>query len=186
MQRVPLVVVLLLFSIPAAAQEPGKVGVAMGFPGSIGIIWHLTDTVAVRPDFSFARTSSESESSTLKSHSWNLGTGVSALFYVGKLRENVRTYVSPRFAYSRTHTGSEPREVVLNSGTNGNSYQYAGSFGVQYAPSSGFSVYGEAGIAYVRSDSTFTSTVISGVVTGKSTNSTFGTCAGVGVVLYCN
>lgn len=56
------VAVLLCASLPAAAQESGQVGVAMGYPGSIGIIWHASERMAIRPDFNVAQTSSESKS----------------------------------------------------------------------------------------------------------------------------
>src|SRR5437870_2920123 len=48
----------------AAGQERGQVGLTMGYPGSIGIIWHISDAVAVRPELSVSRTSVETTSVT--------------------------------------------------------------------------------------------------------------------------
>lgn len=185
------VAVLLCTSVPAAAQESGQVGLAMGYPASIGIIWHASDRVAIRPDFNVTRTSNESNSgfsAGLKTDGWTLGVGLSALFYTSK-KDNLRTYFSPRFAYGRTQTNSDPTRVFgaasLSSETRSNSYQYAGSFGAQYSLSRRFSVYAEAGLAYSHGDSTFRSTAsFSGVATGKTTITSFGTRTAVGVVFY--
>ena len=81
----------------AVAQEPSRVGISMGYPASIGVLWHLSDRVAVRPEFSFTLTDSSSESIIDdESNFWSLGTGVSVLFY-SSLTDNLRTYVAPRF-----------------------------------------------------------------------------------------
>lgn len=187
MKRVLFVLAILLSaSRPAAAQESGQAGLSIGFPGSIGIMWHASDAIALRPDFSLTRTESKSESpSTLKTSSWGLGFGVSALIYTGKVRDNVRTYFTPRFAYTRTNVDSEPSAPSLSSGSHANSYQYSGSFGVQYSPTRRFGVYGEAGVQYGRTTSTFTATTQPGFSSsGKTTGYTFGTRAGVGAILY--
>lgn len=107
------------------------------------------------------------------------------MIYTGK-KDNLRTYFSPRFAYGRTQTDSDPSSPSSSSESRANSYQFAGSFGAQYSLSRRFSVYGEAGLAYSSNDSTFTSSAsLFGVATtGKITGHTFGTRAGVGVVVY--
>ena len=43
----------------ADAQEKGKTGVTLGYPASIGLLWHVTDRIAIRPEFSFAFTSND-------------------------------------------------------------------------------------------------------------------------------
>lgn len=187
MKRVLCTAAVLLFvSLPAAAQESGQVGVAMGYPGSIGIIWQASDRMAIRPDFNFTKTTSENTGvfSESKVGGWTLGFGLSALIYTGKT-DKLRTYFSPRFAYARTQTNSDAGTPTSSSGTTANSYTFAGSFGAQYSLSRRFSVYGEAGLAYSRSDSTFKSTAsLSGVATGTTTSHGFGTRAAVGVVVY--
>ena len=191
MKRVLLTVAVVLFvSLPATAQESGQVGLAMGYPGSIGIIWHASDRMAIRPDFNFSRLTSENTGGFSQSQvdGWALGLGLGALFYSGA-KDNLRMYFSPRFAYSRTKTESASSSVssqgISTSETRNNSYQYSGSIGVQYSPGRRFSVYGEAGLAYTRGNSRFeTSPSLLGTVTGETTSNTFGTRAGVGVVVY--
>lgn len=162
----------------AAAQETGKTGVTMAYPGSIGVIWHASDTVAIRPAFSFNHTSGESSIGS-DNHSWGLGFGLGALFYLRKY-DSVRTYVSPQFSYSRTNitatpvstSGTLPEIASHNDATGG-----AGTFGAQFFATPHFSVYGEAGIAFTHhKTATGSSTAVKG--------STWGTVAGVGVVMY--
>jgi hypothetical protein len=187
MKRIIFLLAALSCSIPATAQEPGQVGLSIGFPGSIGVVWHASDSLAIRPDFSFNHTSSESGSpASLNTSSWSYGFGVSALFYVGKVHDNVRAYLAPRFGYVRTNADTEPTSYTVSSGSHSNSYVYTGSAGVQYSPVRRFSVYGEAGIQYSDSASTFeaNTTVPDVIARGKSTSSSFGTRAGVGIVWY--
>ena len=84
------------------AQEAGQAGITMGYPGSIGILWHVSDSVAVRPEISFSTSSSDNE---FGADTTNVSGGASALFYVAKW-DRVRAYVSPRFAYGRTTSDS--------------------------------------------------------------------------------
>lgn len=187
MKRVLRTVAVLLFvSLPAAAQESGQVGVAMGYPGSIGIIWHASDRMAIRPDFNLTKTTSENTGgfSGSKVDGWALGFGLSALIYTGK-KDNLRTYFSPRFAYGRSSTDSDSSSSTSSSETTANSYTFSGSFGAQYSLSRRFSVYGEAGLLYSRNDATFkSSALLSGVTTGTTTSHGFGTRGAVGVVVY--
>src|SRR3954463_7334541 len=104
----------------AAAQESGRVGITMGFPASIGVIFHVTDSIAVRPEFAFNHTSTESTSFT--STSWTYGTGVSALFYLHAF-DRVRPYVSPRFAYTR---GDASSDVIGVSGSTSTGTGFSG------------------------------------------------------------
>src|SRR4051812_22975571 len=131
----------------AAAQEAGKVGVTMGFPGSVGIIWHATGRIAVRPEFSFTRTTTDVPITT---KAWTVGTGVSGLFYVSS-HDNVHTYVSPRFTYTKSRGSAQSTAI---SDTSAKATGFAGSFGAQYSPSQRFSVFGEAGLGYTHSSNT--------------------------------
>src|SRR5262245_29266956 len=87
----------------AFAQDPG-IGLTMGYPAAIGLIIHLGDRMAVRPEFTFAQTSIDTDvaitgatvTSSSSSDNWSYGVGASALFYLGP-KDNLRTYVSPRF-----------------------------------------------------------------------------------------
>lgn len=172
MRVLSLAVFAGLVAVTAAAQERGKVGVTMGYPASVGILWHATDTVAIRPEVNFTGTSSESSDSD----SWTIATGISALFYLREV-DNVHTYFSPRLTYQRSSVtgptfGGEDVTRTLNA------WGLVGSFGAQYSPNARFGVFGEVGFGFSRANSGDTSF-------GTGTASTaWGTRAGVGVVFY--
>jgi hypothetical protein len=152
----------------------------MAFPGAIGIIWHATDQVAIRPDFQFSRSTSDSSSSS--GTTWTIGTNISALLYIAK-HENVRTYFSPRFSYSRSSsTVNQPASqfVLPEVTTTSSSAGAGGSFGAQYSPTARFSVFGEAGLAFSRR----TVKPAPSSVPSEFTSHGWGTTAGVGVVFY--
>ena len=136
MQRVAFIAasLLLLASLPATAQEKGQAGLVTGYPATIGLIWHATDRVAIRPDVSVTHSSSESQSggsTVLSTSGWGVGFDVAALFYMSK-SDNVRTYCSPQFGYTRTTTESEPSAGLARSESTANTYSVAGAFGAQY------------------------------------------------------
>ena len=63
--RAAVLVLPVLFvaqSAPALAQDKGDVGISMGYPVSVGVVFHLTDSVALRPEISFTHISSDSDS----------------------------------------------------------------------------------------------------------------------------
>ena len=98
------------------AQERGQVGLTMGYPPAVGLVWHVTDLVAVRPEISFTSSASDPTSipvlGTSTSSSSTLGVGVSALFYLWKW-DALRAYVAPRFTYSRLDGSSERTTQML-------------------------------------------------------------------------
>lgn len=145
----------------------------MAFPGAIGVIFHATDKVAVRPEFTFTR--STSETPAINASSWSIGTGVSALFYLSS-NDRVQTYISPRFSYE--HGSANAQGVTAISDTSSNATGFAGSFGAQYSPTSRFGVFGEIGIAYNHSKST------SSLSSVDVTSNSWGTRAGVGIIFY--
>jgi len=156
----------------AAAQESGQVGITMGFPASIGVIFHVSDAVAVRPEFAFNHTTTESTFFT--STSWTFGTGVSALFYLHAF-DRVRPYVSPRFTYTR---GDASSDAIGASGATSTGTAFSGSFGAQYSPSSKFSVFGETGFGYTHASSK------SDASSTEIKSNGWGTRAGVGIIFY--
>lgn len=161
----------------ANAQERGRVGVTMGYPASIGILWHVSDRVALRPEFSFSKTDSTSEGIVDATTDFSsLGTGVSALFF-SSITDNLRTYVAPRFSYTRTHGEGDVTESTTTS------YSMAGMFGAHYLLGSRFAVFGELGFGYTRQDSTAITTIVSEIRTTSHGNGV-GTRTGIGVVLY--
>jgi len=179
-----LVVLVVLVSLVAAArradaQESGKAGITMGYPASIGLVYHLTDRVALRPELTFSRASSESESrlTLLTNDSSSLGIGVSGLVYLRRW-ERLRAYVSPRYIYSRSRSTSESSFGFEANTTTISSHTGAGAFGAQYSPHDRFSVFAEVGVGYTAQQNKGT---LSGV---RITTSTVGSRTGVGVVFY--
>ena len=181
--RRTLTVFLFLAVLPytrsAYAQDTRAFGVTMGYPASIGVLWHVTEGVAVRPEFSFDFFSSESENSSpfggdSSSDGHAVSVGVSALFYVARW-DMTRAYVVPRYAYSRTTTTIEGPFAVLGDST-GNAHDVSVSFGAQHTLGDRFAIYGELGLAYERGTSEIT--------TSELRRSAFGTRSGVGIVLY--
>ena len=158
----------------AGAQDTSKVGITMGYPGSVGLLWYVTDSVAIRPAITFSHSSNDGVPGSQGS---SFGLDLGALLYVKKY-DNVRTYISPRFSYTHTSTtltssGIPPLEATSNS-TGG-----AGTFGAQFLASPRFSVYGEAGLSFAHRTSETKS-----VFPSSSKGTTWGTVAGVGIVFY--
>ena len=163
---------VLTASGTASAQEHGAVGVTMAFPAAVGVIFHVTDKVAVRPEFTFTHNSTETGS--VDATTWSVGTGVSALFYLTSV-DRVQTYISPRLSY--TH-GDSNVEGLSISDTSSNGTGFSGSFGAEYSPSAKFSVFGELGIGYTHATSK------SATATVELKSNTWGTRAGVGIIFY--
>ena len=148
---------LLLSPRITLAQDDPKVGLTMGYPSAVGVLWQTSDRVALRPEFTWTRTSTDAPStidpvvgavsSSSTSDLWTTGVGLSALFYVGRY-ENLRTYLSPRFTYSRSSGSTAITGSALSSSTDGWAYSTSGAFGAQYGLGRHFAVFGEIGGAY--------------------------------------
>ena len=137
--RHALILSALLLAAPAAqAQESGQVGLEFG-TNAVGVIFHLNDSLALRPEVTFAF----GGSSTSDINSW--GVGGSALVYLNHV-EKLSTYFVPRFMYQRSSVsgGLSNIDVVTNT------YDVSGSFGAQYSLHRRFSVFGEARSLLVR------------------------------------
>ncbi len=138
---------------PAAAQEKGQVGLVAGYPASIGVLFHVSDGVALRPAFSFSTSSgtntyigtSVNQESTVDGYS--IGLGIDALFYVKKW-DSLRAYVTPGFTWGHTLSTSKSPSFLYTNRSTTNNYQVMGSFGAQYALSKRFGVLGEVGVVY--------------------------------------
>lgn len=170
---------IALAALPATAQDK-KVGVTMGYPAAIGLLWPVTDKVAVRPEFNFAAGSGESSGTfEVESDNWAIGTGVSVLFYLKKY-DRLQTYFTPRFSYTHTSSSSDFDGPVTNPETSSssNSYGFAGLFGAEQSIGDKFAVFGEVGLGFSRS------TAKSSVTTSTPTSRTWGTRAGVGIVFF--
>jgi len=148
-------VLLLLFvgmaaATPAFAQDKGQVGVNLGFP-TVGVTWHVTETVAVRPEFTLMFGSSSSTQGSgvegSEQDTWGLGFGVGALFYLREW-DSVRGYIAPRFAIVHSSTDSISTTSDSRRESSGNNYDLGAMAGVQYALSSRLNVFGELGLGY--------------------------------------
>jgi len=165
----------------AGAQDARKTGIVIGFPAAVGILWHASDKVALRPEFAVSGSSSDISVSTVSgatsSHttSWGFGFGMSALFYL-HTDDKLRTYIVPRFAWTHSSSSSD---VAPISGSNldlsTDTYGGSGSFGAQYGLGNRFALFGELGFELAHHTTNRTL---------PSTGNSWGTRAGVGVVLY--
>ena len=187
------VVMLVAAARSAAAQEAGDVGVTMGYPGALGVVWHVTDAVAVRPDIALTRSTSESTtsatgafagsglSSTSTSDGWGTTVGVSVLVNVRTI-ERLRLYLAPRLAYARSTTDNETGLSGALTGFTAKTTGVlaSGSFGSQYSLHDRFAVFGELGLQYTTQTTTSD-------FPGSSTEAdgtTFGLRSAVGVTFY--
>jgi len=185
---------------PAVAQEKAQVGLTMGYPASVGVVWHAVDRVAVRPEFTFTQSTTEvtgiltlsigNQTQTFETLSTvtgtAVGTGVSALLYVTK-RDGLGLYVSPRYTYS--HLSAAPSASRAAASTTTSTHGVSGSLGAQYAMGRRFGVFGEVGLMYARG--LIETPEIEGgpnsplpTSQSESRNRSIGLRSGVGIVLY--
>jgi hypothetical protein len=180
-------VIVGCLAAPAAAiaQEKGDAGITMGYPASIGFVYHVTDRFAIRPEIALAIASNESASevSTTEGDTYSLGVGVSGIFYL-RQSDKLRTYISPRYTYTRGESTTsstfslpfpdDPTESTLTS----NAHSFVGTFGAQLAVHDRFSVFGEVGAGFARQRSRSELTQL------RSSSNQFSTRTAVGVILY--
>jgi len=156
-----LAVVAAVPARPAAAQQAGDVGVTMGYPGALGVVWHVTGGVALRPDVAVTRSTSESTttstgifqgaalSSSNTSEGWNTTVGLSALVTVRTI-DRLRLYLTPRVAWSHAtsdnETGLTGALSAFTATTKG--VVASGAFGTQYNVHDRFALFGELGLQY--------------------------------------
>ena len=202
MRRASMVLLMVLgWTAIAAAQDPGSIGLTMGYPASVGVIWHVSDRIALRPEVSLTQISSTSTSvitiavpggqnlsttTQAVSDQWSVGVGASALFYLQRW-DSLRTYVSPRFQYARgtstnTTSSSSASFLAITPSTTEftqNAYFFSGSFGAEYTLGTHFGLFGELGLGYQHNSSESDQ---SGA--GNSVGHTIATRSGAGVILY--
>jgi hypothetical protein len=184
--------VVVATAAPAAAQEQGDVGVTLGYPAGVGVIWHIADRVAIRPDVSFTWTSTESTTSTQllpglppttitsSADLFNTAVGVSVLVYLSS-EQPFRLYLVPRAAYIHTSLdldGSAGTSLALDEETDG--YLLSGALGGQFKAHDRFSIFGELGLQYTSQGSSQSI----GIGTNESESRSLGLRSAVGVVLY--
>jgi len=197
-----------MFWCPAAeAQDSGRFGVTMGYPASIGFLWHATSSIALRPEVAWTRTTNDVTSTvtfttvtfpagtttttttttTSSNDGWQTSVGASALFYLPK-REALRMYLSPRVLYTRTSSTTTstspsafgvPSRAPTTTETTSRGYFVGGSFGAQYALSARFALYGEVGLGATKARTT------NATLERTTLNAwTVATRSGVGAIVY--
>ena len=138
---------LLLTPVSAFAQQPqrdvSKIGLAVG-NNVVSIIWQPTERLAFRPDMNFATSNTTNSAIGSETSSFQSSPGFSALFYIGKW-EALRTYVTPRYGYSRISSTNTNGAGVSTTSVN-SSHSVSGSLGAQYSMNPRFGVFGELGL----------------------------------------
>jgi hypothetical protein len=187
----------------ARAQDTPRVGITMGYPSAVGVIWNVADRLALRSEITFSGESNDSSIGSIlgtgtgsSTDGFQIGVGLSGLIYVGRW-DALRSYVSPRFSYSRTSSSGTSTGSSSESTTQ--SYLTSGSFGAQYSLGRRFGAFGEIGIAYTATTTTFSTTLLqtislvglpgTPVTTSVSARSdshgkTWGTRSGAGVIFF--
>lgn len=165
----------------ADAQDQGKIGITMAYPASVGVLWRVSDKIAVRPELSIAGGESESSSELISTESdtWTINTGVSVLFYLKKY-DDLRTYFTPRFNYAHASTDTDATGPVINPSisTSNNGIGFSGAFGAEYSLGRKFAVFGEVGFGFSHS------TTKTSITPSELSSNNWGSRAGVGVIFY--
>jgi hypothetical protein len=184
--RLSAVMMMLLMGAggTAAAQDRGA-GVTAGAPSMIGVIWHASDKIAIRPEITLSGGSSSTDSSTFDAESdrWSVGTRVSVLYYLHTY-DRLRTYISPSFTYAYTSSTTNSVSATITGisvpslKTTAHAVGGDGSFGAQYRLADKFSVFGELGFGFSHASSTSNLTPV------KSTGNNWSTRTAVGVIFY--
>jgi opacity protein-like surface antigen len=184
----PLVVFVVFAAVMAAgtlaaAQEKGQVGVNLGYP-SLGVTWHVSDRVAVRPEFTFSfGSSSSSPGSGIEasdSDAWGVAFGGSALFYFADW-EGVKGYVAPRLAALLSDTDRVGTTSDSTSASSSSGWDLGVMMGAQYSLNRRFGVFGEIGLAYSHRHSELE--LLDSVVM-ESDSWTLGPRTAIGMILY--
>jgi hypothetical protein len=169
---------------PAYAQDKGDVGLTMGYPNAIGVIYHVSDRFAIRPEITFSTSSGKNESplSTTEGDTVSVGVGVSGIFYLRQW-DKLRTYVCPRYTYN--HGENTTTSTLINplfddneSTITSNAHSFVGTFGAQFSVHERFSIFGEVGAAYSHQR---TRSEVSGI---RGSSNQFATRTGAGVIFY--
>lgn len=201
----PLVLALSLAGLTAvlpatAVAQPTKpVAITLGYPAAVGILWHVNDRLAVRPDITLNRSETKttftstvpalfggstttSTTSTQTDTTWS--TGVSLLVTLADL-DDLRLYLVPRVSYLRSETSSEAATVGLSdlggfTATN-DGVTVLGGFGAHYMLGTRAALFAESGVQYLRQSF---SSGVGGTSGTKSTVTSVGLRTAVGVAVY--
>ena len=164
------------------AVKGGKIGVDFSTAGttgvydgrnttqSLGVWWHVTDMIAIRPSIAYSSSTTTVEVTTPSSKTSTttntFGVGISVPIYLAKMNL-LDLYVAPAFSYG-------------SNGSNYSGIDAAVSLGLQVAVNDQLQFFGEMGLGYRNQ----TDKVTAGTTV---TTSGFGTARGaVGVIFYFN
>jgi len=172
-------VVFLSVAGRTAAQDKGNAGISMGYPASIGFVYHVSDRLALRPEISFIRTTSDRDSTfgDISTKGLTFEIGISGLFYVRRW-DKVRAYVSPGYSYRHSDVSVDSPDLLDFDTSTFTGHRFSGSFGVQYSLHERFSVFGEAGLQYL------TQQIESDLSLAESKMKTFGSRTAIGVIFF--
>lgn len=201
-----LLAMVIIAAVPAAAQDEPRLGVVAAYPGSVGLLWQVSDRFAIRGDgsFSWSKTTSEPENGgfvvvtptlppplqfegpTTETSSRSATVGVSALIDVHR-RDQLRLYVAPRAAIAFSKTTSRitspiPPEFerffpqLREREFESSAPSFGFMFGASTKIGARFGVFGEAGLSYTR--------VKPDLAFTRVTARDIGTRGGVGAMLF--
>lgn len=197
----PLVLVIAVAALlpaTASAQPTKPVAVTLGYPAAVGVLWHLNDRLAVRPDVTLNRNETKTTITSTSSGLFGGGTstvtssqtdttwsaGLSLLVTLANV-DDLRLYFVPRVSYLRATTSSDASLAGftgLDAFTADNDGVTAlGGFGAHYMLGTRAAVFAESGVQYVRQSF---SSGISGASDTKSTTTSVGLRTAVGFAVY--
>lgn len=200
MRPLVLAAAIALLPVAAAAQPTKPVAVTLGYPAAIGVLWHVNDRLAVRPDVTLNRSETKTTLTTTTSSLFGGGlstttttstqtdttwsTGVSLLVTLADL-DDLRLYLVPRVSYLRAETSSEATTAGLSGlgsfdSTNDGVTVLAG-FGAHYMLGTRAALFAESGVQYLRQSF---SSGIAGASATKSTVTSLGLRSAVGFAVY--
>jgi hypothetical protein len=193
---VAIVVVVMGWSRAASAQDE-RVGLTMGYPTAVGVLWQVSDRLAIRPEFSWVHQSIDRDETFAASTSDASGASV-AISALVRLRQwgPVRSYVAPRFEVVRNTFETTldlqvffppgfPSSLPASETTENTTTLYEGgaSIGVQASPAPHFGVFGEVGLMYGRSKTSGAASALN-PSTSTTRASSVGLRSAVGVILF--
>lgn len=190
------------FARGVSAQDPPRVGLSMGYPATIGVIWEVNERFALRPEIGVQRSSADQtdaisfglsagdslDTSTIVSTSTSdltqVNAGLSALIYLSH-HDALCTYVSPRWAYSRTSNSLHSTlSEVRNFGSSASGQSLSGSFGARYALGRRFGAFGEVGLSFTRVVTSPDERSMALFGSAQDVSRSFNTRSAAGVILY--
>jgi len=177
------IVTIVALTVPAVAQEP-TFGVAVGYPGSVGVVWQPASRIAVRPSITFRNSGSDPVDDVGDFESSSLSTTVSGLIYL-RASSPLRVYVTPRYSFGRTSStitlqvpqfqvplGTITTTPITTKRTT-HEHGLAGLVGAEYRLGERFGVFGEVGVLYTQAS-----------LSSETDNWAVGSTSGIGVTLY--